>query len=310
MKNLEFYTQKNLNTKEEVFQYLLSTLKESIFTWDYFTDFKKAISNVDKIKNELLKLNALLGVDNQVIDDKFLEIVTKYPKIRKILPCLIALRADKLNSMNIIDDLSNLTSQNKKHLFNEKVELTDEYKLDLLKFFNLSGLREFFINKEVSSLVDYLKGVEVGMDTNGRKNRTGTSMETLCEEFVKSICLEKGFEYIVQATKAKILSRWGVKLELEKIDRRFDFAIFDKKNNKLTLIEVNFYSSSGSKLKATAGEYKELYDYLSSQNHRFIWITDGMGWISSKASLFETFINDDYIFNLKMISDGILNEVI
>ncbi len=49
MKNLEFYTQKNLNKKEEVFQYLLSTLKESIFTWDYFTDFKKAIRNVDKI---------------------------------------------------------------------------------------------------------------------------------------------------------------------------------------------------------------------------------------------------------------------
>lgn len=310
MKELEFYSKKGLNTNEKVFNYLLSTLQESIFTWDYFVDFNKVLLNVNGIVKELNLLNELIGKSSEDIDCKFIEIVTNSPETRKVLPLLIALRLNKLNNTPVIDDLTNLTSKNKKHLFDYRTNLTCDDKKDLLKFFNISGLRSFFINKEISNLVDYLKGVEVGMDTNGRKNRTGTSMEKICEEFIKEICSEKGYEYISQATKDKIFSEWGIKVQTEEINRRFDFAIFNKKKNDLTLIEVNFYSSSGSKLKATAGEYKDLNLQLVSQNYKFIWITDGFGWKSSKAALSETFYSNDYIFNLKMIADGILNEVI
>lgn len=310
MKQLNFYLQRNLKTKEKVFEYLLSTFQQSIFTWDYFVDFDKALSNVNQVKDALVILNKLLGESSEHIEHEFLDIITNSPQTRKVLPLLIALRLNKLNTTPIIDNISKLTSENKKLLFNPSTELTDKDKEDLLNFFKLSGLKRFFVNKEVSNLVDYLKGVEVGMDTNGRKNRTGTSMESLCEKFIKTICSEKGYEYISQATKTKIFSQWGVNVKIEEIDRRFDFAIFNKNKKDLTLIEVNFYSANGSKLKATAGEYKELNTLLTSQSYRFIWITDGFGWLSSKASLNETFNSNDYIFNLKMIADGILNEVI
>ena len=146
------------------------------------------------------------------------------------------------------------------------------------------------------------------MDTNARKNRTGTSMETICETYVKKLCDKYGYSYISQATAAKIKSEFGRTIHLDKINRRFDFAINTPSN--CYLIEVNFYSAGGSKLKATAGEYKELSDMLSTQGLGFIWFTDGKGWNTAKTALQETFEHNDYIFNLDMIKDGVLEEVI
>ncbi|MFH1656385.1 MAG: DpnII family type II restriction endonuclease, partial [Candidatus Nealsonbacteria bacterium] len=43
------------------FKKLIDTLQESIFTWDYFTDFEKVKKNVEKIERELNLLNSLIG---------------------------------------------------------------------------------------------------------------------------------------------------------------------------------------------------------------------------------------------------------
>ena len=43
------------------FEKLISTLQDSIFTWNYFTDFKKAKNNIKKIERELNLLNSLIG---------------------------------------------------------------------------------------------------------------------------------------------------------------------------------------------------------------------------------------------------------
>ena len=82
------------------------------------------------------------------------------------------------------------------------------------------------------------------------------------------------------------------------------------KNHKIYWVETNFYSGGGSKLKSTCGEYKKLYDFCNENNVQMIWITDGFGWNTTKTPLRETFIHTDYIFNLNMIKDGILNEVL
>lgn len=309
MKNLKYYSKKGLNGYEYVFNYFLDNLKDSIFSWDYFVDFKKVVKNIKKSENEISFLNKLIGISEYKIEDEFLKLIIEKPSIRKILPELIAVRLSKIKDMPIVTDKNILNSSNKSDLFNPNVVLDDKMKKELVNFFSMSGLKKFFINSEISNLNDYCKGIEVGLDTNGRKNRTGTSMEILCEQFIKDLCKKKNYKYISQATKAKILSSWGINIKIEKINRRFDFAILDNKK-KLTLIEVNFYSGSGSKLKSTAGEYKELNAFLVKNDYKFIWITDGKGWNTSKTSLKETFLDNDYVFNLKMISEGILEEVI
>lgn len=80
--------------------------------------------------------------------------------------------------------------------------------------------------------------------------------------------------------------------------------------NKLYLIETNFYGGGGSKLKSTAGEYAEIYHQWTRDGHQFIWITDGLGWQSTKRPLRDTFDNTDYIINLDMIQKGILEELL
>ena len=262
----------------------------------------------EKYKKELNQLNELINEDEISIEQKFLQIVNNNYKTKEALLLLLALRKDKLKDVAIIEDFETLNSKNKYSLFTSKVALTKYEEKDLLKFFDESGLKKFFVNKEVNSLLDYCKGVEVGMDTHARKSRTGESMETICETYIKKLCDKYGYSYIRQATAVKIKAEFGRTIHLDKINRRFDFAI--NTPNNCYLVEVNYYSVGGSKLKATAGEYKELSDMLSTQGLGFIWFTDGKGWNTAKTALRETFEHNDYIFNLDMIGDGVLEEVI
>ena len=215
-----------------------------------------------------------------------------------------------MKETKIIDDFDELISENKGNLFNPSEELTNELKKDLLAFFNNSGLKAIFEDKDIKNVVDYCFGVEVGMDTNARKNRTGKSMESIVEKIIQKFSKENNLEYIPQATQTKIKSRWGVEIELDKTNRIFDFAIFNKSKNKIYIIETNFYGGGGSKLKSTAGEYQYLYDLLSKQGIDLIWVTDGLGWRTTKKPLFETFIHNDYVFNIKLIKQEILKDVI
>ncbi|MDK2061111.1 type II restriction endonuclease [Aliarcobacter butzleri] len=288
------------------FETLKNTLQDSIFTWDYFTNFEKVKNNVKKIEKELNLLNYLLGKEE--LEKEFLSLVQEYPKVRKILPILIAIRNDKLSTTHIITNMETLLPENKKYIFEE--ELNDNIKKELLLFFKESGLKEFFENKSVKNLVDYCLGVEVGLDTNARKNRTGDLMESLVGKYLDAFCSRnKNFLVISQATQKKIKEFFNYDIEIDKNSRRFDFALYNKKISKLYLIEVNYYSSQGSKLKATAGEYQYLNDFIKSQNITFIWITDGKGWLTALSSLEETFNHNDYVINIEMLKNGILEEV-
>jgi type II restriction enzyme len=90
------------------FNDLKSTFVDSIFTWDYFTDFEKVKLNVKKVEIELNILNSLLGKSN--IEQEFISLIKEYPNIRKALPLLIAVRKNKLNDTPIITDINSLVA--------------------------------------------------------------------------------------------------------------------------------------------------------------------------------------------------------
>jgi hypothetical protein len=75
------------------------------------------------------------------------------------------------------------------------------------------------------------------------------------------------------------------------------------------LFEANFYNGGGSKLKAVCGEFRSLYDELKAQDIDFIWITDGLGWNTTKRPLEETYNHNEYVFNLNMLEAEALNEL-
>ena len=171
-----------------------------------------------------------------------------------------------------------------------------------------SGLGDLVKDKRVKNLVDYVTGVEVGLDSNGRKNRGGTMMENIVETFVKSACEEIGLEYMSQANAKKIKAQWGIEIQVDKSSRNLDFAI--NKNGKLYFIECNFYGGGGSKLKSTATEYVKMNEYWNAQNITFIWVTDGAGWKSTLKPLREYFDKADYLLNLETLKDGILQKIL
>lgn len=309
MKYLPTYKKLNLpDDKETIFKYLVETLKESIFTWDYFVDFEKVKENVVKIEKELNLLNVLIGKSD--IEKEFIKLIEEYPKVRTVLPILIAIRNSKIRETHLIDDFDVLLSENKEPLFNSNTPLTPKLKTDLIKFFNDTGLKKIFTDKNIKNIVDYCFGVEVGMDTNARKNRTGTSMEKLVEKIVENFCIKNNLEYMSQATQNKIKTKWNFNVQLDKTNRIFDFAIYSKTKNKIFVIETNFYGGGGSKLKSTAGEYKALSDFLKTQKIDLIWVTDGIGWKTTKKALYETFLHNDYVVNIELIKKDVLKDII
>ena len=147
MKRINYYNNKNLKNNDEVFAYLIDTLIESIYTWGYFTQFDKCMSNAEFFKKELNLLNTLLGLDEDKIEDKLISIINENPNVKKALLLLVALRPVKLKETAIINDFETLTSSNKFELFTKKGILSKEDEKDILYFFKETGLKKFFINK-------------------------------------------------------------------------------------------------------------------------------------------------------------------
>jgi type II restriction enzyme len=169
-------------------------------------------------------------------------------------------------------------------------------------------LGEILRDKKIKNLVDYAVGVEVGLDSNGRKNRGGTLMETLVEDFVADACNKLDLAYMAQATAKKIKEHWNIDVAVDKSSRIIDFAI--NKNAKLFFIETNFYGGGGSKLKSTTTEYIEMNRYWNNQGIEFIWVTDGAGWKSTLKPLREYFDKADYLLNLEILKEKILIKIL
>lgn len=279
------------------FDYLFSTFKSSIKTYDYFVNWSKVFRNRSEFEITLNKLNYLLGKDD--LRKEFINLCIAEPDIVRALPILLAVRDSKLE----IYDKTSRESEFYDFLIANKTP--EEYYIFLEK----SGLTSLFKTDGVKNLVDYTMGVEVGLDSNGRKNRGGALMEEIVEIFVSDFCKENNYEYIAQATPKKIEKMWNVNIRMNKSQRSFDFAICNPVTNKIKLIEVNFYNGGGSKLKSVCGEFRNLYDELNIQNVDFIWITDGLGWHSAKRPLEDTFNHNKYLFNLTMLEEGALNSL-
>jgi type II restriction enzyme len=266
-------------------------------------NWDKVFLGVEKYKIELGILNTLCGSLN--IKDDFRNILKKYPEVVQVFSLLIGVRGEKIQ---VLKDINDVKFSFLNYEFKKKNSLTDSEIDNYVLFFSESGLFDFINNRGIQSLRDYSFGVEVGLDTNGRKNRGGTNMENLVSSLIKPIVKELNLEFIEQGTQREVKEKWGLHLPLDKSNRIVDFII--NNNGKLIWIETNFYSGGGSKLKSTSGEYKDLFNFCKTNNIEFIWITDGNGWISTKKPLRETFNLTDYIINLNMIKNGVLKEII
>lgn len=277
----------------------LSKFKTSISDYAYYVDFDKIYKNVDKVKVELNILNSLIGSKN--ICEDFQNIIIKYPDTLKCIPLLLAVRSKEIF---IKDEISEYLFK-----FDKMVYSVNDY----IKFMDESGLFDLLQNHIINNLYDYVLGIEVGLDSNGRKNRGGHLMEHLVETYIIKAGFKKDINYFKEMYLKDIEEKWG--LDLSEMSgnnvstKQFDFVI--KTDNQVYVIEANFYSNSGSKLNETARSYKMLaQESKKVDGLTFIWFTDGIGWNFAKKNLEETFNELETLYNISDLENGILNDII
>ena len=276
-----------------------SKFRKSISSYDYYVDFEKVKKNVGDIKIELNILNSLVGSKN--IESDFEKIVSKYPETLKCIPILLAVRADELYAQ----DEDGAFDYNFKNI-NQSVE---QYKI----FMKKTGLFDMLENHIVNNLVDYVYGVETGLDSNGRKNRGGHQMEDLVERYIKKAGFIKDVNYFKELKTIEMEKMWNLDLSVlsnkGKVVKRFDFVI--KTESTIYAIETNFYASQGSKLNETARSYKMIAQEAEEiEGFKFVWFTDGLGWQSARENLRETFDIMEHIYNIDDLeNDIILKEI-
>lgn len=206
----------------------------------------------------LNKLNYLLGKVN--LKEEFSKLYQNNHDIAVALPALLAVREKKLE----IYDKAMKTSAF--YDFTQADNNADRY----YQFLEKTWLVQLFKRDGIKNLVDYVIGVEVGLDSNGRKNRSGLLMEEITGIFIRDFCQQHQLQYLPQARARAIRERWNFPIKINKSERSFDFAIYNLQNKKLKILETNFCSGSGSKLKAVCGELRSLHDELKTQQIDFI----------------------------------------
>lgn len=274
----------NAHTENE-FNIFMSQLKETNQTLGFFCDFEKISQNVSNIEISLNILNYLLGKQN--IEEAVNDIWKRDSSAFNVMDILIAVRDD--GKKKVIDSLGDCVLL--KQLFTSPDRVVE--------YLNETGLADLFRSNRIKDLVDYVFGIETGLDSNARKNRSGHIME----DTVQAILEETGMTYRKEVYSSDYPALSEVLGEDEK---RFDFVV--ETPTKVYLIEVNFYSGGGSKLNEVARAYSDIAPKINSvDGFEFVWITDGIGWKSAKNKLQEAFYIIPSVYNLTTIHDFLRN---
>ena len=263
------------------FQLFMSQLAETNATLDFYTDFSKIKENVRSIEIKLNTLNYLIGKSDLAAAVK--ELWDNDKRVFSILDILIATRQDQHKKY--------LDEKGKPHLVHE---LLDSYE-GIMTFLNETGLADVLKNKDIKNLVDYVFGVEAGLDTHARKNRSGDITELLLHRILTA----NGIEH-----RREVYSREfpAIKEALGTDEKRFDFVIKTKRCTYL--IEVNFYSGGGTKLNEVARSFSGIAPKVNSvEGFEFVWVTDGQGWNSARNKLEEAYNEIDRMYNFESLGN-------
>ena len=206
----------------------LSTFRPSINGYGYYTDFEKVYENAERLKIEINILNSLIGSKN--VEANFEAILKKYPQCLKAIPILLAVRENEIYCQDENGAIN--------YRFDRSVQTIAQYKY----FMRETGLFDMLQNHIISNMYDYVTGVEVGLGSNGRKNRGGHQMEDLVESYLK----KSAVEYYKEMYLTEIERKWHIDLSAISAEgtstKRWDFVV--KTANCIYVIETNFYTGA------------------------------------------------------------------
>jgi DpnII restriction endonuclease. len=299
MADLSFYQAKyGINSIDAAFEKLVSTF-QNYYDANYYVDWPKVYSKIKPYRRELLLLSSLC--DETDIEGSTRALLHDYPKIIKVFPILMACR----NTVEIVEDAAEarVSSYDFSSIGAELTEQEIERYTTFLKTSGLLGLLS-----QIKSVSDYVTGVEVGMDTNARKNRGGNCGTQAIVPFISqaqqnlpqiSVKFEASYDFLATQNFNLPEKFRGI---------IWDVAFWTRSAMpKLTVMEINHYGGTGSKPPAIAREYAGRQIDLDLAKVGFIWVTDGRGWVSMHHPLREAFDSIHYIISIRLAKDGLLD---
>ncbi len=293
----KFYKVSNV---EELVRKFQETLMVSNKSFTYFVDWEKVKANVKKYEYEINILNYLVGVSDSKA--KLREILAKNPEVLPVLPLIIAVRDLEIA---VIEDPTRPSETLKKFDFNKRNNLSREEIENIVNFCHSSGVLNLFADFKIKNLRDYLLGLETGIDTNARKNRSGNAMESLINPILDKI---KGIKVINQKAFKYLKEKENMSIPQKLLNRKFDYVIIAKGKN--FNLEVNYYDGQGSKPQEIVDSYTNRKNELSRAKWGFIWLSDGIGWKKGVHQITNAFNDMDYVLNIEFARKGILNEIL
>lgn len=276
------------------------TLMVSNKTFSYFVDWPKVKENIQRYDYEINILNYLIGSTN--VQAKLKEILGKNPEVLPVIPLIIAVRDSEIN---VIEDPVKPTETMKQFNFDRKDKLSEKEIEKIVSFCEKSGILKLFSDFKIKNLRDFLLGVETGLDTNARKNRSGMAMESLISPILDKI---KGVKIIKQKTFKYLEETEKIKIPQKLSNRKFDYVIINK--DKYFNMEVNYYDGQGSKPQEIVDSYINRRNELVKESWGFIWLTDGVGWRGGTSQITNAFNDMEYVLNIEFARKGILEEII
>lgn len=260
--------------KELEFHKFLDTLISTNIKLDDYVDWDKVGNTVNNYQYDLTVFNLLHSQNEQELKEKIHKYFFHHLSSFKKFYILLAGR--ETNSF--------LCDKNNRFF----KDLCFKNSSEIIDFLKISNLIDLFIGDEKTDFKSYMKGIEVGLDSNARKNRTGKIMENNIGQILKDNNIEFETNY---------------SLNLNNVTKKFDFKF--TKNNVDYYLECNFYNSSGSKLNEVARSYIALNKNLKEKKYNFIWVTDGAGWKSTKNGLREAFFGIENLFSIELFKEWI-----
>ena len=321
MKNIEYFKSVyGCSTVDSAFKLLLSTLN-SYYGPDYYVDWKKVQRNIAHIEVELAILSTLCGKPD--IRSSAVKLFEQYPHIAMALPILIATRGEvnivsnyaegtiktyrfeeprSRGTLRFSTGTSSLAAESSGRWTQSQAEMYADFIVETGIVDMLSKLKD---------VVDYARGVEVGLDSNTRKNRSGKSAVLAFQPCIKALSSRiPDLGYLQEATYGQI-GDLGLLLPDKYKKVRWDFLLFSKSNpQKMLLSEINHYGTTGSKPSAISREYTERFRELKDHGIEFLWVTDGIGWNKMKDPLYEAFQSIENVTTIKLARDGYLEFIL
>lgn len=300
MADLDFYKSVGIADIDALQKALLDTFIKTNYSCDFFVDWEKVKKNRDRF-NYKLRLLKSLGNSKDAERD-LTNLLLKNPEVIEAIPILLACREKSFQLLESLD----APIKYKSYYFSKGQYSPGEIR-GIVKFVKDTGLLEILSNLKSSS--DYLLGIEVGLDSNARKNRSGAFLENNVTKVIKTMVeTHPRLQWKEQESFGFIEKTCGIPIPETLKDRKFDYVLIY--NNKATNLEVNYYGGTGSKPSEIVSSYINRSQVLTSAGWKFVWLTDGRGWTKMQRPLRVALENIAYVINLDLLLKGYLLKIV